>query len=150
MNGAHQGNLGTAEKFRKYYEQMNRDERELILSIDVKRLNIWIMLSASLIVSLFFLDIVTTLVAMSTRPGFVERNMIAATLFERGFQGFLAALALKYYPLLPVAVVTCLKPQGNRFDLGIRMVKVGVLVGLIAGNVLYVFITINNLLHLLR
>ncbi|MBI4258324.1 MAG: hypothetical protein HY619_05150 [Thaumarchaeota archaeon] len=148
MQGEIRIEMGVVGKIRRVYEQLVESDEKFVQSVDINRVNKWILISASVMVLLFLVDVITTLSAMSWRSGFFERNRLAAALFGRGFQGFLAALAVKYYPLLPVAVIAYLKPSGGRLDLAIRTAKIGVLMGLMGGIILYVFVAANNLLHL--
>ena len=118
--------------------------RKIILSVILITI---LLLSISVF---FFLDIASTLFAMATRPGFVERNRFVAPLFDQGYGGFLWALGLKYAPLVPVVVAIALKPQGTRFDIPVKVAKLGVLTGLIAVNLIYAFIVFHNAAILLR
>lgn len=141
---SNEGNTGIRKRIREHYRRIYKRDKELVRSIDIRQLNRWLMFSLSLLSVLFLLDVISTLVAINGMPGFIELNVIVAPLFDRGFEGFLLALALKYYLLLPVAVVISLKPYGTKFDVVVRVAKLGVLTGLIAGNLLYTFIVMHN------
>jgi len=140
---------GLRKRIGEHYRQAYERDKQLVTSVDIHQLNRWILTSVSILGVFFFLDVTTTLFAFSTMSGFVEMNIIVSRLFEKGYTGFLWALALKYYPLLPVALVIYLNPHGTRFDLQIRVAKVGVLTGLTAANFIYVFIVSHNLALLL-
>ena len=147
-SASHEGS-GLRKKIGEQYKQMYKRDEELVKSVDIGQLNRWLLTTVSFLAIFFFLDVTTTLFALSSMSGFVERNVIVARLFDKGYEGFLWALALKYYPLLPVALVIHLKPQGTRFEVAIRVAKVGVLTGLTAANFIYAFIVLHNLTVLL-
>lgn len=149
METLSQEGSGLRKKIGEHYRQMYKRDEELVKSVGIGQLNRWLLTSVSFLAIFFFLDVTTTLFALSTMSGFVERNIIVSRLFDRGYVGFLWALALKYYPLLPVALVIHLKPTGTRFEVAIRVAKIGVLTGLTAANLIYIFIVLNNLTVLL-
>ena len=96
-----------------------------------------------------FFDALTTLVALSLGPSFIELNPIASGLFRLDFFGFLAALGLKYSPLIPLVYVTFLPPT-DKHVLAIRVVKVSAFVALVAADVFYVTVVGSNSLNLLH
>jgi hypothetical protein len=95
-------------------------------------------------VTLNGLDVLTTLVAINAGPAFVELNPIASGLFHLSYLGFIGALALKYFPLIPLAYVTFMKESATR-PVAFRVVKIAGFVALSAGVVFYVFVVGSNL-----
>lgn len=75
---------------------------------------------------------------------FQERNLIAAKLFAMSFQGFVVALAMKFAPLLPLFYAVFENDSANRYPYQVRLVKVGALAALIAGDVFYVLVVLLN------
>lgn len=137
--------LSIFRRMKEHYRVLHERDKQFVRTIDIDQLNRWLIISLATLSIFFFLDVISTLIAMSMHPGFVERNVIAAALFGRGYEGFIVAMALKYYPLLPVAAIVCLKPRGTRFEVAIKTVKLGALTGLVAGNFVAAFIVVHNL-----
>ena len=135
---------GMTRRIREHYRRISERDKQFIRSLDVWKLNRWLTILLLSISVFFFLDITSTLFAMATMPGFVERNIVVAPLFDQGYAGFLRALVLKYAPLVPVVVAIVLKPRGTRFEITIKVAKLGVLTGLLAVNLIYAFIIFHN------
>jgi Domain of unknown function (DUF5658) len=93
-----------------------------------------------------FLDVYTTTLAIGYGSLFHEANPLAAALFDRQFQGYLAALVLKYLPALPIFYVVFVRDPAGRHQFGIRIVKFSVLVALVGANLLLGYVVwVNNL-----
>ena len=118
-------------------------ETKFLFSFNIDRLNHRLVLLLLLFITLNCLDALTTLVAIATGPPFVELNPIAAGLFGKSFVGFLAALSLKYFPMIPLLYATFLKESSVR-PLAFRIVKVSSFIALAAADVFYLFVVISN------
>ncbi len=138
------GSTGIRKRIVEHYKQVHERDKQQVMALELKQLNRWLTIALAFLSTFYFLDVVSTLIAMNSFPGFVERNKVVAALFDRGFVGFLWAMALKYYPLMPVAVIIYLRPFGARSEIPVRVLKLGVLAGLVAGNFLYAFIVAYN------
>jgi hypothetical protein len=119
-------------------------ETKFLMSFDVSKLNGRLMILLSIFIALNCLDALTTLVAINAGPGFVEHNPLAASLFNLHFEGFVAALALKYMPVVPLVYATYVKENPSR-PLAIRIVKVSAFVALVAADIFYVAVVGSNL-----
>jgi len=113
------------------------------MSFDGAKLNKRLVILLSIFITLNCFDALTTLVAISTGR-MVELNPIASDLFRLSFPGFMAALVLKYMPIIPLAYATYAKENASR-PLAIRIVKVSSFVALVAANVLYLAVVGSNL-----
>ncbi len=114
------------------------------MSFDRLKLNGRLMVLLSVFIALNCLDALTTLVAINAGPGFVELNPIAASLFHLNFLGFVAALVLKYMPIVPLAYATYVGESSSR-PLAIRIVKVSAFVALVAADIFYLVVVGSNL-----
>lgn len=128
-------------------EVRERDERWL-MRIDFGRVRKTLFILLAAFVLLSFVDVITTLTALSKAPLFVELNPVAFSLFEHQFPGFVAALAFKFVPLLPLSYGVFTSGSGKN-QIQVRTVKLGVLVTLGAADALYLGIVISNLSTLL-
>jgi len=124
-------------------------ETNFLMSFDLAKINNRLLILLSLFIALNFFDALTTLVAISLGPNFVELNPIASGLFRLDFLGFIGALALKYIPVVPLVYVTFLPTEG-RHMLALRIVKVSAFIALVAANVFYLAVVGSNSLNLLR
>jgi len=131
------------------YAEARLRETKFLMSFDLRRVDSRLLVLLSLFIALNFFDAVTTLVAINLGPSFVELNPIASGLFRLDFLGFVAALGLKYVPLVPLVYVTFL-PHGEKHALAIRVVKVSAFVALVAADVFYVAVVGSNSLNLLQ
>lgn len=122
-------------------------ETRFLMSLNLHKMNRWLLALLSVFIALNFLDVFTTLIAIQAGPTFVEHNPIAAGLFRLNFPGFVAALALKYVPVLPLTYATLL-PTKDDGKLGLRIVKMGTLVALGAADLFYVAVVGSNSLNL--
>src|SRR5439155_25625894 len=86
---------------RRFTAARERD-RDFILGLNLKTINsiLWPLFVGFL--CLEFLDVYSTLIALSQGQFFMELNPIAGTLFSLKFIGFLLALVLKYLPAIPL------------------------------------------------
>lgn len=131
------------KRMREKFNLARLRETRFLMSFEVASLNIKLAVLLLVFVGLSFLDVLSTLVAINTGPAFVELNPIASGLFGRDFPGFIAALTLKYIPLVPLGYATFAKDTGQR-PLAIRVVKVSTLVALAAADVFYLVVVGSN------
>ena len=136
--------LSLRGKLKKHYEILQQRDRAMIQTVEIHQLNKWLTVSLALLGIFYFFDVASTMLALASMSGFVEQNALVASLFGRGYEGFIWAMALKYFPLLPAAAVTYLKPQGSKSEFILKVAKLGVLAGLIAANFMYAFIVVHN------
>src|SRR5713226_4358869 len=97
---------------RRFTAAQERD-RDFILGINLKTINniLWPLYVG--FICLEFLDVYSTLVALSQGQLFMELNPIAGTLFSLKFIGFLLALALTYLPAIPLFYLVFV---GDKFE----------------------------------
>ncbi len=101
-------------------------------------------------VVLNFLDISTTLLALSGGNSLVELNPLGAQLFRFGYAGFLFAYFMKYVPAIPLFFMAFHKDRTGRYGVEERLLKFTALIALAAGNIYLGYIVLlNNLPHLL-
>jgi len=131
------------------YAEARVRETKFLMSFDLSKVDNRLLVLLSLFIALNFFDALTTLVAISLGPSFVELNPIASGLFRLDFPGFLAALGLKYVPLVPLAYVTFLR-QSEKHGLALRVVKISALVALVAADVFYLAVVGSNSFNLLH
>jgi hypothetical protein len=124
-------------------------ETKFLMSFDLAMVNKRLIILLSVMVTLCFLDVLTTLVALKLGPPFVELNPIASSLFRLDFPGFVTALTLKYIPILPLAYATALRTDGKRVVV-LRVVKVSALIALVAADIIYLAVVGSNSFTLLR
>src|SRR3989454_2952521 len=135
---------------RRFTGTRDRD-RDFILGLDLKTVNniLWPLLVG--FVCLEFLDVYSTLIALSQGQFFMELNPIAGTLFSMKFIGFLLALALKYLPTIPLFYLVFAGDKFETHPYEIRLVKFVAPVSLIAADSLLLYIVaLNNLPLLFR
>lgn len=125
------------------YHVARTRETNFLMSFNIPKLNNRLTILLVVFVALNGLDVMTTLVAINAGPAFMELNPIASGLFRLSFLGFVAALALKYAPLLPLAYATFLSDPGKR-PIAFRVVKVSVLVALVAADIFYFAVVGSN------
>ena len=136
-------------RMRERYAEARLRETKFLMSFDLHKVDGRLLVLLSLFIALNFFDALTTLVAISLGPSFVELNPIASGLFRLDFLGFVAALGLKYVPLVPLVYVTFL-PSTQKHVLALRIVKVSALVALVAADVFYLAVVGSNSLNLLH
>lgn len=124
-------------------------ETKFLMSFNLYKVDGRLLVLLAVFIALNFFDALTTLFAISLGPSFVELNPIASGLFRLDFLGFIAALGLKYAPLIPLVYVTFLPPTGKHV-LAVRVVKVSTLVALVAADVFYLAVVGSNSLNLLH
>lgn len=139
----------TRRKWKERYAEARLRETKFLLSFDLSKVNKRLMVLLSVFIVLNFFDAVTTLVAINLGPNFVELNPIASGLFRMDFYGFVAALGLKYSPMVPLGYVTFLQPS-EKHQLALRVVKVSAFVALVAADVFLLAVVGSNSLNLLR
>jgi len=132
---------------RERYAAARIRETKFLMSFDLLKVKGRLLVLLSVFIALNFFDALTTLVAISLGPSFVELNPIASGLFRLNFPGFMAALVLKYIPMVPLVYATFL-PTNQKHVLALRVVKVSGLVALIAADVFYVAVVGSNSLNL--
>ena len=136
-------------RVRERYAAARLRETRFLMSFDLSKVNSRLLVLLSLFIALNFFDALTTLVAISLGPSFVELNPIASGLFRLDFPGFLAALGLKYAPIVPLMYVTFLPPTSHH-ALAVRVVKVSAFVALVAADVFYLAVVGSNSFTLLH
>ena len=134
---------------RERYAEARLRETKFVMSFDLSKVDSRLIVLLSMFIALNFFDALTTLVAISLGPSFVELNPIASGLFRLDFLGFVAALGLKYIPVVPLVYVTFLPPS-DKHVLALRVVKVSALVALVAADVFYLAVVGSNSLNLLH
>jgi len=134
---------------RERYAAARLRETKFLMSFNLSKVDGRLLVLLSVFIALNFFDALTTLVAISLGPNFVELNPIASGLFRLDFLGFVAALGLKYIPMVPLVYVTFL-PQTQKHVLALRVVKVSALVALVAADVFYLAVVGSNSLNLLH
>jgi len=139
----------TRTKMRQRYAEARLRETKFLMSFDLLKVNGRLLILLSVFITLNFLDALTTLVAISLGPSFVELNPIASGLFRLDFFGFLTALGLKYIPIVPLVYATFL-PSTGKYSLALRVVKVSAFVALVAANLFYLAVVGSNSLNLAR
>ena len=135
---------------RRFSAGRERD-RDFILGLNLKTINniLWPLFVG--FVCLEFLDVYSTLIALSQGQFFMELNPIAGTLFSMKFVGFLLALTLKYLPTIPLFYLVFAGDKFETHPYEIRLVKFVALVSLIAADSLLLYIVaLNNLPLLFR
>ena len=135
---------------RRFSEARERD-RDFILAINLKTINsiLWPLFVGFL--CLEFLDVYSTLIALSQGQFFMELNPIAGTLFSLKFIGFLLALVLKYLPAIPLFYLVFVGDKLEFHPYEIRLVKFVALVSLLAADSLMLYIVaLNNFPLLIR
>ena len=136
-------------RMKERYLEARLRETKYLMSFDLSKVDGRLIVLLSVFIALNFFDALTTLVALSLGPSFVELNPIASGLFRLDFLGFMAALGLKYIPLVPLVYVTFLPPK-EKHVLAVRVVKVSALVALVAADVFYLAVVGSNSLNLLH
>jgi len=139
---------GLRERMRENYKVARQRETRFVMSFNIPRLNNRLVILLLVFITLNGLDVLTTLLALSAGPAFVELNPIASQLFSLSLPGFIGALALKYMPIVPLAYVTFMKERVGR-PVAYRVVKIAGLVALSAGVVFYILVVGSNLVTLL-
>ena len=139
----------TRSKMRERYAEARLRETKFLMSFDLLRVDNRLLVLLALFITLNFFDALTTLVAINLGPSFVELNPIASGLFRLDFFGFVAALGLKYIPMVPLAYVTFLQPS-HKHPLALRVVKVSAFVALVAADVFLLTVVGSNSFNLLN
>ena len=136
-------------RMRERYAEARLRETKFLMSFDLSKVDNRLLLLLSIFIVLNFFDALSTLVAITLGPSFVELNPIASGLFRLDFVGFVAALGLKYSPMVPLAYVTFLSPN-QKHPLALRVVKVSALVALVAADVFLLAVVGSNSLNLIH
>jgi len=139
----------TRSRMKERYAEARLRETKFLMSFDLPRVDNRLLVLLSVFITLNFFDALTTLVAINLGPSFVELNPIASGLFRLDFFGFLAALGLKYIPMVPLAYVTFLRPS-QKHPLALRVVKVSAFVALVAADVFLLTVVGSNSFNLLH
>jgi len=125
-------------------------DRRWIMQFDVVTMDkfLWPLLVA--FICLNFLDVYSTILAMTYGPLFHEQNPLASMLFSQKFQGYLTALVFKYLPLVPMFYIVFATDKSGRHEVQIRLVKFTAVVALTGANILLFYVVgIHNLQSLL-
>jgi len=136
-------------RMRARYAEARLRETKFLMSFDLPKIDKRLLVLLSLFIALNFFDALSTLVAINLGPNFVELNPIASGLFRLDFVGFVAALGLKYSPMVPLLYVTFL-PSNQKHQLAVRVVKVSAFVALAAADVFLLAVVSSNSLNLIH
>jgi hypothetical protein len=139
----------TRARMKERYEAARQRETRFLMSFDIVTVNTKLLILLSVFSVLNFMDALTTLIAIRTGPHFVELNAIASGLFRMDFPGFVAAMALKYIPFVPLAYATFLPADGGH-AMARRIVKVSAFVVLVAADLFYLAVVGSNSISLAR
>lgn len=126
-------------------------ERKFVasLNIDLIQKALWPLLTVLILLS--FSDELTTLIAFSVSPGFVEINPLGSRLFRLGINGFLIAYLLKFVPVVPLFYMVAVQADQSKDDFQVRLLKYAAFVVLIGADIFLGAVIIdNNLPQLLR
>lgn len=120
------------------------------MSINPKALQLSLEIGFWLLFTLNILDIVSTLYGLRYIPGFYEKNIYFAPALHSAY-GILsvAAVFLKSLILIIPAIAVYYPHQEARHVLFVRVIKFGVLIGLISGLPIYLWSVANNILLIL-
>ncbi len=130
-------------KWRERYVAARIRETKFLMSFNLATVNRRLMILLSVFIFLNFFDALTTLIAIRAGPTFVELNPIASGLFHMDFAGFLVALSLKYFPVIPLLYATFIPADGSR-QMPLRIVKVAAFVALVAADLFYAAVVGSN------
>lgn len=125
------------------YRKAQAREKRFLMSFDIPSVNRKATILLTVFILLNFADVITTLMAIKTGPGFVEFNPIASNLFRLNFFGFITALGLKYLTVIPFVYATFLGGAWSN-QIRFRTVKVGALVALAAADLFYFAVVGSN------
>ena len=131
-------------RMKERYQMARLRETRFLMSFDMSALNGRLVILLAIFITLNCLDALTTLAAIKAGPSFVELNPIASGLFSLSFPGFVAALTLKYIPMVPLLYATFLKEAVER-PIAFRIVKVSAFVALAAADIFYVAVVGSNM-----
>jgi len=118
-------------RMKERYLEARLRETKYLMSFDLSKVDGRLIVLLSVFIALNFFDALTS------------------GLFRLDFLGFMAALGLKYIPLVPLVYVTFLPPK-EKHVLAVRVVKVSALVALVAADVFYLAVVGSNSLNLLH
>jgi hypothetical protein len=139
----------TRARMRERYATARLRETKFLMSFDIVKVNTRLLILLSVFIALNFMDALTTLVAIHIGPSFVELNPIASGLFRMDFPGFIAALTLKYVPVIPLVYATFLPAEGKH-AMARRTVKVSAFIALVAADLFYLAVVGSNSMNLAR
>ncbi|MDG6988557.1 MAG: hypothetical protein JRN21_04440 [Nitrososphaerota archaeon] len=102
-------------------------------------------------VLLNFSDVLTTLIAWATGPGFIEYNHLGSLMFNLGPIGFMLAYALKFVTIAPLLFMAWYRAKPGTDDFQVKLLKFAAFVVLVAVDIgLGAIVVGNNLPVLLR
>jgi len=136
-------------RMRERYAQARIRETRFLMTFDIAKVNNRLLILLSVFIFLNFFDAITTLLAINAGPTFVELNPIASNLFHHDFIGFVAALGLKYIPIIPLVYATFLR-SNEKHVVAIRVVKVSAFIALVAADLFYLGVVGSNSFTLAR
>lgn len=131
-------NLTPLERERKFMAKLN---------IGLIQRALWPLLVAFILLN--FSDVMTTLFAAESFPGFVEFNSLGADLFKLGFTGFMLAYLLKFVPAVPLIYMVGLHREDPEDDFQVRLLKFAALIVLVSTDIYLGAIVFGNNLPLL-
>ncbi|MEM0287398.1 MAG: hypothetical protein QXG05_04395 [Nitrososphaerota archaeon] len=141
--------------FSSFFERISNNIRErqkrdveFLNSLSISKMNdiLWPLYVS--FVCLSFLDVYSTILALSSSTSFHELNPIAGPLFGMQLPGLLLALTFKYLPMIPLfyAVFIRDKPEHH---LQVVIVKFSALIALAAADIFLASILLTNNIPLL-
>src|SRR2546428_13940660 len=98
-------------------------DRQFIMNLDMDLMNKLLLPLFVAYLCLDFLDVYSTLLALSTGL-FGELNPIASALFSLHFGGFLIAVTFKYLPAIPLFYLVFARDKYGRHPFEIRLGRV--------------------------
>jgi len=100
---------------------------------------------------LYYLDVLTTILLLKLFPHTFESNSLFAPLLSGAFPEVAAALVLKLLLITPLMVVIAWPLTGTRFEVGVKALKLGAFVGIVALIPFMTWVALgNNLSSLIR
>lgn len=135
------------ERWRARRAELKERDEKWLLRRSIKRLDRALSVLFLVFVGLNFIDVISTLTAISQLAAFRELNPVSSFLFQRGFSGFLGALAVKYGPFVPMIYGVFVREREDN-KVKVRTIKMAILAVLLIADAIYIGVAINNLTNL--
>ena len=120
-------------------------EKRLIMSINPRSLQLALWTAFTMLFVLNLLDIASTIYGLKTIPFAYETNKIFAPLLHSVSGAGSAAAVFMKLIILVIPFMAVHYPLGkNRYELVLRVVKLGLLLGIVSIIPLYTFIVVKN------
>jgi hypothetical protein len=114
------------------------------MGIDPIKLKKALAVSFAVIFTLNLLDVSTTLLCLTHVAGTFERNVLFAPLLNSEWSLIFSALLVKFSILPPLALAVIIPLKRGKFELIVKTLKLGVLIGMVAAIPLYIWIIFFN------